>query len=127
MPVPDVSCPGCETPLAPAFACPAEPRGDATWLLPDGELDVATAPELEAALDAALANGARRIVCDLRGLTFADSTGISRLVVAARRARRDGFTLELVLAREGAVARVVELMQIREGLPFVDPPEEEDS
>jgi anti-sigma B factor antagonist len=47
-----------------------------------GEVDIASAPELEQAIDRAAASGARLVIVDLRGLEFMDSTGISLLVRA---------------------------------------------
>lgn len=47
-----------------------------------GELDLASAPELEKAIDRATASGARLVIVDLRRFEFVDSTGISLLVVA---------------------------------------------
>ena len=39
-----------------------------------GELDIASAPELEHAIDHAAASGARLVIVDLRRLEFMDST-----------------------------------------------------
>lgn len=55
-----------------------------------GELDLETAPQLEAPLDAALAAGQRSIVIDLSKCEFIDSTGIAVIVRAWQRASRDG-------------------------------------
>lgn len=61
-----------------------------------GELDIATAPHLDKILREAELR-ARRVVLDLRKLTFSDCTGIHIVVAASNRARRaDG---ELVLVR----------------------------
>lgn len=49
-----------------------------------GELDMASAPELEEAIDRAIASAARSVIVDLRQLEFMDSTGI-RLLVAAHK------------------------------------------
>ena len=53
----------------------------ATRLVLRGELDLATAPQLEHAL-AAAGDG---VLLDLRGLTFMDSTGVRVLLEAAER------------------------------------------
>jgi len=58
-----------------------------------GELDVVTSPRLEAALLELVEGGIRRLVLDVRGLTFVDSTGLRGLVMVMR-ARDD---MELVL------------------------------
>src|SRR5918996_4235278 len=49
-----------------------------------GELDLASAPQLDDALTAALDAGGE-IVVDFKSCTFSDSTGISTIVRAARR------------------------------------------
>jgi anti-sigma B factor antagonist len=46
-----------------------------------GELDLGTAPELEGPLDAAVAGG-ERLLIDLSGCDFIDSTGIALIVRA---------------------------------------------
>ena len=54
-----------------------------------GELDMATAPQLEEALRTGEHENASEIVFDLRGLSFLDSMGLSALL-RARAAGRDG-------------------------------------
>jgi anti-sigma B factor antagonist len=50
-----------------------------------GEVDYATALDLRAAISATLSTGdVDRIIVDLAGVTFLDSTGVGTLVVAAR-------------------------------------------
>jgi anti-sigma B factor antagonist len=49
-----------------------------------GEIDVDTAPKVRARVDDVLAGGCDRIVLDLAGTTFMDSTGISLLVRLTR-------------------------------------------
>lgn len=68
-----------------------------------GELDPATAPELEGAIQTVLAEGTTRLVLDLTGLTFLDSSGL-RVFVTARQSlgERDG---ELVLRAPSANTR----------------------
>lgn len=84
-----------------------------------GELDVAGAPELQQVLDRAEATEAKRIVVDLSGLEFIDSTGISVLVKAARRSSMNAGRLRL-LRGAGQVERVMALCRLHERLPFAD-------
>lgn len=72
------------TPMDEEFEADLEARGDALWVLPRGELDIATAPELEEALRLALASDAGAIVVDLRGIEMLDSTGLRALLEAQR-------------------------------------------
>lgn len=78
-------------------------------LLLAGELDAATVPQLELALDQAADAGAEQIVVDLERLTFIDSTGLQALVACQR--RFDGFGPALVIRRpRAAVARIFALV-----------------
>ena len=60
-----------------------------------GELDIATCPELAAAL-AMQAALRRSIVLDLRGVEFMDSIGLRLLLQAREAAHGDGREFELV-------------------------------
>jgi stage II sporulation protein AA (anti-sigma F factor antagonist) len=84
----------------------------------DGELDLATAPLLRARLDEASRDG-RRVVADLRQVSFMDSTGLQVLMHAEDASREDGWTWT-ILASE-AVMRVVELAALEERLPVRRP------
>ncbi|MBA3369836.1 MAG: STAS domain-containing protein [Thermoleophilaceae bacterium] len=61
-----------------------------------GELDIAAAPRLDAELTELEPEGPDRIVLDLRGLTFLDSTGLRSLLGADARAREAGRSLTLI-------------------------------
>lgn len=52
-----------------------------------GELDLATAPQLDEVIGRLLSQGHSRIVLDLHGVDFIDSVGITALLTAHRRAR----------------------------------------
>lgn len=65
-----------------------------------GEVDVYTAPVLRARLTELIDGGARRVVVDLGGVDFLDSTGLGVLVGALKRLRAAGGSLALVCAKE---------------------------
>jgi anti-anti-sigma factor len=89
---------------------------------PHGELDLATAPDLEELVLGRLAEGAR-VVLDLRGLSFMDSSGVRVLVAAHARASVDGCELTIVRPeRGGAVDRILEVSGIEQALQLVDEP-----
>jgi anti-sigma B factor antagonist len=80
----------------------------ATFLLA-GELDAATVPQLELALDRAEEAGAKQIVVDLEHVTFIDSSGLQALVACQR--RFNGRGPELLIRRPHAeVARTFALV-----------------
>ncbi len=62
-----------------------------------GEIDVATSPALRRELHDALDNGASRVVVDLSGTTFIDSSGLGVLVGALKRVREINGNESLVL------------------------------
>jgi anti-sigma B factor antagonist len=116
-----------EVPDLEPFAVEVQRRKHATIVQPRGELDLATAQTLRSTLDAAIAetlsaaldgreNGAR-LVLDLRGLSFIDSTGLHLLVALDRRAQDDGFQLTL-LAPAAPIDRAIRLSGLDQTLPF---------
>ena len=82
-----------------------------------GELDGATAKELEAEFIRIEATSISRIVLDLRGLDFIDSTGLAVILRADTRAKHDGHVLR-VLRPDGQVRRVFELSDLDALLTF---------
>jgi anti-anti-sigma factor len=85
---------------------------------PYGELDLATAPEVQRELERAERSDAAEIVLDLGGLTFIDSTGIRMVLHADARSRMDGNRLRLLPGRD-RVHHVFELCGLVDRLPFV--------
>lgn len=85
-----------------------ERTADTVVLTLEGELDLASASKLERELVNLEAAKPGRIVIDLRGLSFIDSTGMRTLALAQRRALSDDHDL---LLRRGPhqVQRVFEL------------------
>ena len=77
-------------------------------LLVEGEIDVASAPRLIAALNDAVAEAARSVIIDLTSVGFMDSTGLALLINAHRRlaVRRKGFA---VVCPAGPLRRVFEI------------------
>ncbi len=105
----------------PIFRCDVEPDRDRARVVLTGELDLAGVEPLEREIDSLLGSGFRRIVVDLRGLTFLDSSGLRYVLTLARSASEDGFRLELIQGGD-AVRRLFELTGTQDALPFVDAP-----
>lgn len=98
------------------FSITPEPRDHALALVVRGELDLATVPELRAALDDALGRGAARCVVDLSECEFMDSSGSRTLVVAGEAFEAAGSTLTVHCPPENRRVRsLIELV----GLPHV--------
>ena len=87
----------------------------------EGEVDLATAPELEGALRRALRSPAHRLVVDLRGVRFLDSSGLSLLVRHDRLARAAERRL-IIVKPPAQVHRVFELTGLSGHLTMVDEP-----
>jgi anti-sigma B factor antagonist len=77
----------------------------------DGEIHVSTAPEFSGALSATLEGGRTRIVLDLSGVMFIDSTGLSVLLNALRRTTRAGGRMALVCTNP-TVLRLFEITRL---------------
>jgi anti-sigma B factor antagonist len=71
-----------------------------------GEVDLAAGAALREAVDAALDERPDRLCLDLAGVTFLDSSGLSGLIGAARRAQERGAELA-VASPPGSEARLV--------------------
>jgi anti-anti-sigma factor len=71
-------------------------EGDACVVVVGGEVDMATAPQLDAALAAVDGN----VVVDLAAVSFLDSSGIGVIVRAAQRAQAGGYTLRTRAERD---------------------------
>ena len=73
----------------------AEPGSDeGLWLVrARGEIDLESAPRLEAVLAEAIAAGPNRLIVDLESVEFLDSTGLRVLVEAQQRLDQQGGTL----------------------------------
>ena len=85
-----------------------------------GELDLATAPRLCAALDAARMHRVRRVVVDLTGVDFCDSTGLRALIGASTELRVGGGRLAIACLPESGVARLFDIVGARESLRVFD-------
>jgi anti-anti-sigma factor len=98
------------------FGVEVQRRDGVAIVQPRGELDLVTVETLRAALDGI--GSAERLVLDLSGLSFMDSTGLQLLVALHQRAQRDGFQLTLV-APTAPVDRAIQLCGLDQELPFV--------
>jgi anti-anti-sigma factor len=87
-----------------------------------GELDLATAPELETVLLERLDAG-EDVVLDLRELQFMDSSGLRVLVTAHARATDGGPRFAVVRPPEGGeVARILDIAGVEPQLNLIDEP-----
>jgi anti-anti-sigma factor len=109
-------------PQRPEFEVTVSTEDGVRVVAVSGELDLDTMGQLNAALasdDAALAT----TVLDLRGLTFIDSSGVSGVLSAARRARDAGGRLVCVPGPP-SIRRVFELTGVDTAVEWVAGPGE---
>src|SRR3954462_7749947 len=95
-------------PDAEDFRCEVTPERDTVVVRPVGELDVLSAPVLQAQINELREAGCRRILLDLRGLSFMDCRGLHLILCCDAESRRDGFALKLIPGTR-AVQRVFEI------------------
>ena len=84
-----------------------------------GELDLASAKRVEEELERVERAGPERIVLDLRGLSFMDSTGLRLITSADTRAREQGRRVTIVQG-PAAVKRVFTITRLDERLDIVE-------
>jgi anti-sigma B factor antagonist len=99
--------------------CEVVPERGGVRICPLGALDMATAPVLEHELAELRAAGFRRLIIDLRGLRFMDSTGLRLVLRWHAAAQSDGFEVGVVPGAP-AIQRVFELTGTLHLVPFLD-------
>jgi anti-sigma B factor antagonist len=82
-----------------------------------GEVDVATSPQLREQLIQLVGEGRTRLVLDLEGVDFLDSTGLGTIVSALKRARTHGGDLRLVCT-EARITRLFEITGLDKAVPL---------
>src|SRR3981189_3591665 len=94
-----------------------------TVVAPTGRLDVAGAPAVKDAISAPLKSGQPRVVLDLEGVSFVDSTGLGSVIAALKQIR--GSQGDLRLAAPNQQVRVVlELTTLDRVFPYYPTVEE---
>ncbi|HEY7932497.1 MAG TPA: STAS domain-containing protein [Solirubrobacteraceae bacterium] len=110
------------TPVPGSLSISSETDQDTVHITLQGELDLASAPQMQEHLRAAGDSAPARVVVDLARLAFIDSTGLRVLLQADARARELGY--ELVLRPgEPSVQRVFEVTGATDMLRFEHAPE----
>ena len=84
-----------------------------------GELDIATVPRVQQAVDAMLADGVSQITIDLAGVGFVDSSGLRLFIVLDQRAAAEGWTLALTRPTPQALT-VFRVSGVEDELPFIE-------
>ena len=98
-------------------------RENGVALVLSGELDVSTAPQLRDQIQLLIESGATRFTCDIAGLRYLDSSGLSVLLMAHKRLEKLGGTL-ILQSPVPNVRRLFEVTGIDDYL-VIDPPSAE--
>jgi anti-anti-sigma factor len=98
-------------PAPPALEVCDAPLGGAPGIAVRGEVDMATAPVLEAALDAAIRAATGAFVVDIDEVTFMDSAGINVLLRARSLLGREERDLVLICP-PGGVLHALEVIRV---------------
>ena len=85
-------------------AIETRPSGAAVVKL-TGRLDLLSAAEVKQQLSKAITDGRKKVVVDLSGVTFVDSSGLGALISGLKAARLAGGDLRI--ARPGEQARII--------------------
>ena len=81
--------------MAESFQVQAEKRQDSTVITPRGDIDMAVSPHFREALRQAQESRPKRLVVDMAGVGYMDSSGLATLVEAMKLTRNGGTRLVL--------------------------------
>ncbi len=104
----------------PPFEIRVRRAGDRAIVVPEGEIDLATADDVEARLRDLRAEGLRDLVLDLRDVSFIDSSGLRLLVKMHNASQADEFDFSIV---DGTplISRVLEISGLAAVFARADP------
>jgi anti-sigma B factor antagonist len=94
-----------------------------TVVAPTGRLDVAGAPALKDAISEVVKNGPPRVVLDMEGISFVDSTGLGSVIAALKQIRSSQGDLRLAAPNQ-QVRVVLELTTLDRVFPYFSTVEE---
>jgi len=106
----------------PGFGITLDTEATEPRVVVTGELDLLTSPQLQEALAGLIADKrAQRVVADLTGVTFFDSSALNVVLRAQRQAGEQD--VELAVVPSPAVSRVIELTGVAEHLSVSEDPQ----
>jgi anti-sigma B factor antagonist len=100
------------------FSIDVEPERDIVRVCPRGDVDLATVGQLREQIEELIAAGFVRVLLDLRGVTFLDSTGLRLVLELYRTSRADGWDLRIIEGPD-ELQRVFDVTGLRPLLPSV--------
>ena len=96
-------------------------QGDHELVIATGEIDLYTAPRLQSEIAAVIASAApaSRVIIDMSGVEFCDSTGMNVLLSCLRRVRERGGELEIASPKP-AVRKILQVTGLDSVFTLVD-------
>ena len=85
-----------------------------------GEVDVTTTPRVRAQLISLLSDGKPRLIVDLEGVRFMDSSGLGALIAGLKLARSRAGELRIVCEGQRSVRKVLEVTGLERVLERYD-------
>lgn len=101
------------------FRLDVQERDGCAVLSVSGEVDLATAPQLRQQLVDLVGDGHRRVVVDMTGTEFLDSTGLGALVAGLKRLRAHDGEMRVVCTTP-RVRKVFEITHVDRVLPLYE-------
>ena len=101
------------------FQMDSDERPGEARLSVSGELDLSAAPRLARTADKLLEGGPQRLLLDLSGLRFIDSSGLRAIIVLHQRASQEGWALEVVRPPEHLMT-IFQISGMDDHLHFVE-------
>jgi len=91
--------------------------GGVTLVVPKGDLDMGTADQMKRTLTELVEKGQSKLVMDLTGVAYVDSSGLGALVAAMKQARAVGGNLKLCGLQEDVrsifeMTRLIKVMAV---------------
>ncbi len=91
--------------------------GGVTLVVPNGDLDMGTADQMKRTLTELIEKGQSKLVMDLSGVAYVDSSGLGALVAAMKQARAVGGNLKLCGLQEDVrsifeMTRLIKVMAV---------------
>ncbi|MBA4860902.1 STAS domain-containing protein [Streptomyces sp. PSKA54] len=105
--------------MQPNFQISHRDENDWTVVEIHGEVDVYTVPQIRDHVVGRIDEGRRRIILDLRRVTFIDSTGLGVFVGILKRIRERDGELRLVIASQ-TVRKIFDLTSLYGVFPIYD-------
>jgi anti-sigma B factor antagonist len=111
--------------LKPRFTFDVHMTLTAAFVTLSGELDVVCADVFRRKFTDLTDEEPERVIMDLRGLTFLDSTGLALLLRVNEMSRDLGFGLSMVSAEDNPASRIFRMTGTNDILPLVaEPPDD---